>query len=63
MYVMNGKLTRFPLSDDHPTAVQDFFQLLQLEVSVGLVVRRARRYQRLLDGELDDKCLTQLQSV
>lgn len=52
------KRTRFPFSYDHSAAFQYLLQLLELEVSVGLVVCRAGGYQRLFYRELDDKCLT-----
>lgn len=57
------KRTRFPFSYDHSAACQYLLQLLELEVSVGLVVCRAGGYQRLFYRELDDQCLTYTVSV
>lgn len=45
--------TGLAFCDDHAAAVEHLFQLLQVEVSLSVPGGRARRYDRLLDGQLD----------
>lgn len=49
-YSKVGARTRLTLSNDHSTAVQNCFKLIQVNVTVGGTSRRASRYNRFFDG-------------
>ena len=49
--------TRFSLGDDDPTALEDCFQLVEVEITVGGARSSACRYDGFFDGKLDDERL------
>lgn len=47
--------TRFSFCDDDTTSLEDCFELVEVEITVGGARCRARRYDSLFHGKLDDE--------